>query len=119
MTRRRWSTTVRMAIRERFGAECQMCRMPLGVRGFDLDHAIPLAMGGEDVEDNLRPLCLPCHRLKTRGDVGAIAKARRREASHVGAKAPSARPIRSRGFDPQPRRLKRTAAELARMEQSQ
>lgn len=93
MTRRRWSTSVRMAIRERFGCRCHMCRQPLDERGFDLDHHIPLAMGGEDIEDNLRPLCLPCHRLKTRGDVGNISRAKRCEARHVGAKAPSATPL--------------------------
>src|SRR4051812_42415886 len=91
--RRAWSTTVRKRVHERFGGLCQMCFRPTDERGFDLDHHIPLAIGGEDVEDNLRPLCVPCHRLKTRGDVADIARAKRREANHIGARAPSRNPI--------------------------
>jgi hypothetical protein len=74
-----------------------MCRQLTDERGFDLDHHIPLEIGGDDTDDNLRPLCRPCHRLKTRGDASDIAKAKRREAAHVGALAkPSS--IKSRGF---------------------
>jgi 5-methylcytosine-specific restriction endonuclease McrA len=93
MKRRHWSTTVRERVLERFGGICQMCKRSTDERGFDLDHHIPLAIGGEDVEDNLRPLCVPCHRLKTRGDVGDIAKAKRRHAAHIGARAPSRHPM--------------------------
>lgn len=91
--RRAWSTTVRMRVLARFGGLCQMCKRPTDERGFDLDHQVPLAIGGEDIEDNLRPLCRACHRLKTRGDVGDIAKAKRREAKHLGGKAPSRSPL--------------------------
>jgi 5-methylcytosine-specific restriction enzyme A len=91
--RRSWSTTVRKRVLKRFGNECQMCRREIDVKGFDLDHHIPLAIGGEDVEENLRPLCTPCHRLKTKGDLSDVAKAKRREAAHLGAKAPSRRPL--------------------------
>jgi len=93
MIRRHWSPKTRMAILNRFDRQCQLCRQSIiAAKGFDLDHHIPLAMGGEDREENLRPLCLPCHRLKTRGDVAAIAKAKRREARHWGVKRTS-RPL--------------------------
>lgn len=84
---------IRRRIWEAFGRTCQMCQQETDERGFDLDHHIPLKIGGEDSEDNLRPLCRPCHRLKTRGDVATIAKARRQRAGHTGTKARSPRPM--------------------------
>lgn len=87
MTRRARSTSARRAIWERFNRTCQMCRQPTDERGFDLDHHIPLEIGGDDTDDNLRPLCRPCHRLKTKGDASVIAKAKRRENDHHGATA--------------------------------
>lgn len=98
MTRRRLSTKTRMSILERFNRRCQMCQCEIGHGiGFDLDHRIPLAIGGADEIENLVPLCTPCHRLKTKGDVRDIAKARRREAKHIGAHVPKGT-LKSRGF---------------------
>jgi len=91
--RRAWSTTVRMRVLDRFERKCQLCFGEIGTKGFDLDHRVPLAIGGEDVESNLEPLCVPCHRLKTKGDVGDIARAKRREAKHLGGRAPSRNPM--------------------------
>jgi len=31
----------------------------------EMDHVVPLALGGEDVDDNIQGLCLPCHAIKT------------------------------------------------------
>lgn len=93
MIRRHISTTERTRIWERFNRTCQMCFQPTGVKGFDLDHNIPLEIGGDDTEDNLRPLCRPCHKLKTKGDISDIRRAQRREAGHNGAKAPPRRPL--------------------------
>ncbi|MEU5031945.1 MULTISPECIES: HNH endonuclease [Streptomyces] len=28
----------------------------------------PLALGGEDIDENVQPLCKSCHNLKTRED---------------------------------------------------
>lgn len=93
MIRRRISTTERTRIWERFNRTCQMCFQPTGMRDVDFDHHIPLEIGGDDTEANLRPLCRPCHRLKTNGDLTDIARAKRRHARHHGLKAPSPRPI--------------------------
>ncbi len=82
--RRHRSDRARRAIWERFNKTCQMCFQPTDERGYDLDHHIPLAIGGDDSDDNLRPLCRPCHRIKTRGDKGDISKAVRREDRHTG-----------------------------------
>lgn len=99
--RRRRSNTVRRAIWQRFNKTCQMCFQPTDERGFDLDHHIPLEIGGDDSDDNLRPLCRPCHRLKTKGDATDIAKAKRREDDHSGVSRPAGL-LRTRGFDPRP-----------------
>lgn len=93
MTRRHISTTERTRIWERFNRTCQMCFRPTDFGGVDFDHHIPLAIGGDDTEANLRPLCRPCHRLKTAGDVTDIARAKSREASHRGLRAPSRNPL--------------------------
>lgn len=93
MIRRHISTTERTRIWERFKRTCQMCFQPTAFNGVDFDHHIPLEIGGDDSEANLRPLCRPCHKLKTKGDVQEIARAKRREASHRGLRAPSRRPL--------------------------
>ncbi|WP_420706102.1 MULTISPECIES: HNH endonuclease [unclassified Streptomyces] len=36
----------------------------------DIDHIKPLALGGEDVEDNVQCLCKSCHKAKTAMDFG-------------------------------------------------
>lgn len=45
------------------GARCYCCQaegVPL-----DIDHWVPLFLGGSEDDENLRPLCQPCHRKKT------------------------------------------------------
>ncbi len=32
---------------------------------WEADHRIPLCLGGSDTLDNIRTLCIPCHRLET------------------------------------------------------
>ncbi|MHA6639943.1 HNH endonuclease signature motif containing protein [Stutzerimonas frequens] len=56
-------------------AECG--RWVLFPQGFELDHKVPLGMGGEDVEANCQILCVDspdgsvigCHRRKTEADL--------------------------------------------------
>ncbi len=105
--RRPRSTTARLAIWRKHGMTCQMCRMPTDERGFDLDHHIPLEIGGDDSDDNLRPLCRPCHRIKTGADRKDIAKAKRRDADHTGATA--RKPWPKRPKTPAPRQARATS----------
>jgi 5-methylcytosine-specific restriction protein A len=50
---------------------CEHCRLAGRVRLADeLDHIIPLFMGGTDTEDNLQPLCTDCHARKTADECG-------------------------------------------------
>lgn len=99
--RRKRSDKARRAIWERFNRTCQMCFQPTDERGYDLDHHIPLEIGGDDSGDNLRPLCRPCHKLKTKGDATDIAKARRRQDRYYGVHVPDGR-LQSRGFEKRP-----------------
>ena len=65
--------------------ECHICGGKIGVgEGWQIEHVIPFAMGGADDESNWRPSHIKCHRTKTTDDVGKIAKAKRREARHLG-----------------------------------
>jgi 5-methylcytosine-specific restriction protein A len=49
------------------------------------DHSIPDGLTGSNDLANCRVLCLACHKQKTRGDVGRIAKAKRQHARDIGA----------------------------------
>lgn len=44
---------------------CVRCGRP----ATEVDHIIPLADGGTHHEDNLQPLCKPCHSRKTNEDI--------------------------------------------------
>jgi HNH endonuclease. len=100
MTRRRLSRTTRLSIFMAADGICHMCggRIQAG-QAWDVSHVIPLALGGADDETNWRPAHRKCHRDHTaQTDIPAIARAKRREAKHLGAHAPAQR-IKSRGFD--------------------
>lgn len=83
--RKRLSTRQRAEIFNAHAGTCSLCngRIQAG-EAWELEHTIPLAMGGADDPENLTPVHVKCHRAKTRGDVADIAKAKRREARHRG-----------------------------------
>lgn len=75
-----------------FGGKCAMCQCEInGASGLEWDHVIPLKIGGEDTLDNLQPLCIRDHRLKTKGDVAQIAKATRQRQRNLGIRKPKAK----------------------------
>ena len=53
---------------------------------WEIDHIIPLALGGKDDESNMQAKCPSCHKGKTRDDVKQIAKVRRLEEKRLGTK---------------------------------
>jgi 5-methylcytosine-specific restriction enzyme A len=61
---------------------CEGCGLP--ARRWHYDHIIPDGLGGKPTVENCKLLCLPCHATKTAQDVADIAKAKRREAAHIG-----------------------------------
>ena len=66
-------------------AVCPLCGERLGKNGIEYDHAVPLALGGEDRPSNIRGVHKRCHSQKSRGkpattagsDIHAIAKSKR------------------------------------------
>ena len=63
---------------------CHLCGLKIQAgQPWDVEHIIPLAMGGEDGGDNLRPAHKTCHAPKTAADVKAIAKVKRIRAAHI------------------------------------
>ena len=93
--RRRISTRERLRIFQGEGGVCHVCvRKVQPGEAWDVSHEVPLELGGEDGGDNLRVAHRKCHAAITREqDIPAIAKAKRREAAHLGAKAPSRNPL--------------------------
>jgi 5-methylcytosine-specific restriction protein A len=87
MTRKRFSAKAYMARLGEYGNRCADCKCKTGgAAGLDWDHILPLAMGGDDDLTNLQPLCLGCHRAKTKTDAKDIGKARRMDQRNAGIK---------------------------------
>jgi len=98
MSRREFPAKVKLAAFKRAADRCERCAAPLLPGRFDYDHVIPDAMGGEPTLKNCAILCKSCHGEKTPEDVGQIAKAKRIERKHVGAK-PARRKMPYRKFN--------------------
>lgn len=80
-----------------FGCRCSHpgCEETVGL---EIDHRVPLELGGSEDDSNLEPLCVEHHKDKTKRDIPAIARARRIRKREAGEKK-AGRPIKSRGFD--------------------
>jgi 5-methylcytosine-specific restriction enzyme A len=92
--RREFSKAVKIAAFQRAGGRCECCTTKLTAGKFQYDHAIADGLGGEPTLENCVVLCRACHGVKTANhDVPAIARAKRREAIHIGAKPPSRAPL--------------------------
>ena len=86
--RREFTARVKVAAYERSGGQCEACRAALMPGRIHYDHVIPDAMGGSPTIENCAVLCTACHGVKTtRQDVPQIAKAKRIQAKHIGAKS--------------------------------
>lgn len=88
MTRRSLNTKRRLELFNAHRGICHICAGKIQVgEAWEVEHIIPFAMGGEDGGDNLAPAHIKCHSVKTKEDVKNVAKAKRREAKHLGIKA--------------------------------
>lgn len=88
MSRRQFSVRALRARLADFAGRCACgCEQEISAAtGIDWDHVIPLELGGEDEIENMQPLTVRCHKAKTARDHGDIAKAKRRQAKHLGLK---------------------------------
>ena len=92
--RREFPKKVKVAAFQRADGRCEECTAPLAVGKFHYDHRIPDALGGKPTLENCTVLCLSCHSVKTtQEDVPTIAKSNRVRSKHLGANAPSRRPL--------------------------
>ncbi|MEV3892039.1 HNH endonuclease [Streptomyces anulatus] len=62
---------LRALVGARGGARCARCGLLVLADVVDVDHMQPLALGGEDTDGNVQPLCHACHLVKTAEDFGA------------------------------------------------
>jgi len=95
MKRKRRTPKQRIAICEAHGWICHLTGIKIDpVRDkWEIEHVIPLAGGGEDVDENCAPVLAWAHKEKTVQDVKRIAKGKRVRQKHLGAKKTSSRPI--------------------------
>ena len=61
---------VREVIWERDQGKCALCPAVVGNESFphhwEADHIVPLVEGGLHTPDNIRTLCIPCHKAETK-----------------------------------------------------
>lgn len=89
----------RLRIFESANGVCSLCGLKIkaGDR-WDVEHRIPLALGGADDETNLSPAHKACHVIKSVTDFARIAKAKRTKIKHYGARKPSTFPKPPAGY---------------------
>jgi 5-methylcytosine-specific restriction protein A len=88
MPRRNFSSRVKLAAFERAKGQCERCTAKLFPGNIIYDHRIPDALGGEPTVENCEVICRSCDREKTPADQRAIAKAKRVQIKHIGARIP-------------------------------
>lgn len=98
MTRHRYTALQNAAFFLEHGGICHLCGHKIDAvrEKWEREHVIPLAMGGADEPSNQRPAHKSCHRVKTDKDLNELARAKRRQANHLGGRPKGT--IRSRGF---------------------
>ena len=57
---------LRRKVNTQGGSSCTGCGTWHPAPSIRIDHVVTIGSGGTDQDDNVQPLCLPCHRQKTR-----------------------------------------------------
>lgn len=101
--RREFSAKVKAAAFLRANGSCEgeRCGARLSIGKYHYDHDNPDGLTGEPTLENCKVLCFACHKVKTKKDVGDIARAKRRERNHIGATSPK-RTIPGKRFNGEP-----------------
>jgi 5-methylcytosine-specific restriction protein A len=91
-TRKSLTTKARVRIFELAKGVCHLCDCKIQTgQAWEVSHAVPLEMGGPDEIQTMVPAHKACHREQTSTvDIPQIAKAKRRQARHLGIKKPRA-----------------------------
>jgi len=107
MKRQAFSTTFRLSLFLEQKGTCQSCKLTIQAgQAWDIDHILPIALGGTNEPENLQILCRPCHRSKTtQSDIPRIAKTKRLKAKHLGARSSARRPIPGSKSSPWKRKM--------------
>jgi 5-methylcytosine-specific restriction endonuclease McrA len=103
-TKRRPMTKARAAkIFLRENGCCYLCsrKLRVGVDKYQIEHPDPLSLGGSDNDDDLRVVCIECHKPKTAAD--AAEKARRDRIVASGWSGAAKPKWGSRGFPSRPK----------------
>jgi hypothetical protein len=102
-----FSTSFRLNLFLKRKGTCASCYQKIDAgKAWDIDHILPLALGGSNEPENLQILCKRCHESKTaKNDIPLIAKTKRLKASHLGARSRSTRPIAGSRRSPWKRKL--------------
>ena len=102
-----FSTSFRLNLFLKRKGACASCYLKIDAgKAWDIDHILPVALGGTNKPENLQILCKPCHQSKTaKNDIPRIAKTKRLKARHLGAHAPSIRPIPGSRSSPWKRKM--------------
>jgi 5-methylcytosine-specific restriction endonuclease McrA len=89
--RKSFSRSERVRLFELHKGICHICEHKIdGVREkWEVEHVIPFEMTRDNSNENCKPAHVICHKGKTKQDVKDIAKCKRREAAHIGAKPKS------------------------------
>lgn len=90
--------SVQLRIWAKHEGRCAISGRKLGPGEGEIDHILPLGLGGRHAEDNLQVLSTEAHKAKTRADMDVTVKVRRVHAKHHGYWPESKAKIRSRGF---------------------
>jgi 5-methylcytosine-specific restriction protein A len=110
--------TVRQRIFETWGGICYLSGVIIDpVKGFDLEHIVPIADGGLEAnrESNLRPALRDPHIIKTAREKKERSEANRKRRYHAGTRAAARKKIESAPFakaTPQKRASKPLARDL-------
>lgn len=88
---------VRARVFERAKGICHISKRKIRAgEKWELEHVVPLSMGGGHRETNLAPALADAHKEKTREEAGVRAKADRVRLKHLGLFPKSPFPLRSR-----------------------
>ena len=61
---------LRRKVNTQGGSSCMGCGAWHPAPSIRIDHVVTIGSGGTDQDDNVQPLCLSCHRIKTRQEQG-------------------------------------------------